>query len=130
VTISRVVNENGIWLRERLIKIFKSKGGTIRSGFLEYSGRLWYVECRFCGLSCGFCKPDSDHCSYFLMVIFGVSYHIAGTKGIYYAREPYTNVDAVHITRFIGLASVGNRNKQVCLLVLLFFFLYFVYLFN
>ncbi|QCD80291.1 hypothetical protein DEO72_LG2g612 [Vigna unguiculata] len=39
-------------------------------------------------------------------------YHIAGTKGIYYAREPYTNVDAVHITRFIGLASVGNRNKQ------------------
>nr|XP_007154656.1 hypothetical protein PHAVU_003G136700g [Phaseolus vulgaris]ESW26650.1 hypothetical protein PHAVU_003G136700g [Phaseolus vulgaris] len=39
-------------------------------------------------------------------------YHIAGTKGIYYAREPYTNVDAVHITRFIGLASVGNRDKQ------------------
>ncbi|BAT76817.1 hypothetical protein VIGAN_01487400 [Vigna angularis var. angularis] len=39
-------------------------------------------------------------------------YHIAGTKGMYYAREPYTNVDAVHITRFIGLASVGNRNKQ------------------
>ncbi|CAJ1941685.1 unnamed protein product [Sphenostylis stenocarpa] len=39
-------------------------------------------------------------------------YHIAGTKGIYYAREPYTNVDAVHVTRFIGLASVGNRDKQ------------------
>ncbi|KAI5415165.1 hypothetical protein KIW84_040570 [Lathyrus oleraceus] len=42
-------------------------------------------------------------------------YHIAGSKGIYYAREPYSNVDAVHITRFIGLASVGNRDKQVWL---------------
>ncbi|KAH1100774.1 hypothetical protein AAZX31_13G087400 [Glycine max] len=39
-------------------------------------------------------------------------YHIAGTKGIYYAREPYSNVDAVHVTRFIGLASVGNKDKQ------------------
>ncbi|MED6216467.1 hypothetical protein PIB30_008167 [Stylosanthes scabra] len=39
-------------------------------------------------------------------------YHIAGTKGIYYAREPYFNVDAVHVTRFIGLASVGNKEKQ------------------
>lgn len=39
-------------------------------------------------------------------------YHIAGTKGIYYAREPYSNVDAVHVTRFIALASVGNRDKQ------------------
>ncbi|XP_020221769.1 zinc finger CCCH domain-containing protein 64 [Cajanus cajan] len=39
-------------------------------------------------------------------------YHIAGTKGIYYAREPYSNVDVVHVTRFIGLASVGNRDKQ------------------
>ncbi|CAJ2649880.1 unnamed protein product [Trifolium pratense] len=39
-------------------------------------------------------------------------YHIAGSKGIHYAREPYSNVDAVHITRFIGLASVGNRDKQ------------------
>ncbi|WJX96524.1 hypothetical protein P8452_77720 [Trifolium repens] len=39
-------------------------------------------------------------------------YHIAGSKGIYYAREPYSNFDAVHVTRFIGLASVGNRDKQ------------------
>ncbi|KAK7265375.1 hypothetical protein RJT34_32994 [Clitoria ternatea] len=39
-------------------------------------------------------------------------YHIAGTKGVYYAREPYSNVDAVHVSRFIGLASVGNRDKQ------------------
>ncbi|XP_041005557.1 zinc finger CCCH domain-containing protein 64 [Juglans microcarpa x Juglans regia] len=39
-------------------------------------------------------------------------YHIAGTKGIFYAREPYSNVDAVHATRFLGLASVGNKDKQ------------------
>ncbi|KAK7329692.1 hypothetical protein VNO77_23867 [Canavalia gladiata] len=39
-------------------------------------------------------------------------YHIAGTKGIYYSREPYSNDDAVHVTRFIGLAPVGNRDKQ------------------
>ncbi|TYJ29597.1 hypothetical protein E1A91_A06G078800v1, partial [Gossypium mustelinum] len=39
-------------------------------------------------------------------------YHIAGTKGAYYAREPYFNVDAVHVTRFLGLASVGNKEKQ------------------
>ncbi|XP_054821811.1 zinc finger CCCH domain-containing protein 64 [Prosopis cineraria] len=39
-------------------------------------------------------------------------YHISGTKGIYYAREPYSNIEAVHVTRFIGLASVGNKDKQ------------------
>ncbi|KAL5714225.1 hypothetical protein ACHQM5_016215 [Ranunculus cassubicifolius] len=39
-------------------------------------------------------------------------YHIAGTKGVFYAREPYSNDDAVHVTRFIGLAPVGNKNKQ------------------
>ncbi|WCJ42686.1 CwfJ-like family protein / zinc finger (CCCH-type) family protein [Euphorbia peplus] len=39
-------------------------------------------------------------------------YHIAGTKGIFYAREPYSNRDAVHVTRFLGLASVGNKDKQ------------------
>ncbi|BFG39723.1 hypothetical protein CerSpe_259970 [Prunus speciosa] len=39
-------------------------------------------------------------------------YHIAGTKGVYYAREPYSNVDAVHVTRFLGLAPVGNKDKQ------------------
>lgn len=31
---------------------------------------------------------------------------------MYYAREPYSNVDAVHVTRFLGLASVGNKDKQ------------------
>ncbi|KAK2987540.1 hypothetical protein RJ640_021594 [Escallonia rubra] len=39
-------------------------------------------------------------------------YHVAGTKGIFYAREPYANVDAVHVTRFLGLAPVGNTDKQ------------------
>ncbi|CAK9140534.1 unnamed protein product [Ilex paraguariensis] len=39
-------------------------------------------------------------------------YHVAGTKGIFYAREPYANVDAAHVTRFLGLAPVGNKDKQ------------------
>lgn len=39
-------------------------------------------------------------------------YHFAGTKGVFYAREPYSNVDAVHVTRFFGLAMVGNKDKQ------------------
>ncbi|KAF2285137.1 hypothetical protein GH714_038787 [Hevea brasiliensis] len=29
-------------------------------------------------------------------------YHIAGAKGLFYAREPYSNIDAVHVTRFFG----------------------------
>ncbi|KAI3447136.1 hypothetical protein Pfo_003801 [Paulownia fortunei] len=39
-------------------------------------------------------------------------YHIAGTIGVYYDREPYANVGAVHVTRFIALAPVGNKDKQ------------------
>ncbi|PIN01873.1 hypothetical protein CDL12_25616 [Handroanthus impetiginosus] len=39
-------------------------------------------------------------------------YHIAGTLGVYYDREPYANVGAVHVTRFIALAPVGNKDKQ------------------
>ncbi|KAM0026666.1 putative transcription factor C3H family [Helianthus debilis subsp. tardiflorus] len=39
-------------------------------------------------------------------------YHVAGAKGVFYAREPYVNVDAAHVTRFIGLAAVGNASKQ------------------
>ncbi|KAF9617693.1 hypothetical protein IFM89_038193 [Coptis chinensis] len=42
-------------------------------------------------------------------------YHVAGTKGVYYAREPYLNNEAVHVTRFLGLAPVGNKDKQSCL---------------
>lgn len=39
-------------------------------------------------------------------------YHIAGAKGVFYAREPYSNVEAEHVTRFLGLAPVGNNDKQ------------------
>ncbi|XP_058073972.1 zinc finger CCCH domain-containing protein 64 [Magnolia sinica] len=39
-------------------------------------------------------------------------YHVAGTKGVFYAREPYSNDGAVHVTRFVGLAPVGNKDKQ------------------
>ncbi|CAN6457093.1 unnamed protein product [Victoria cruziana] len=39
-------------------------------------------------------------------------YHVAGTKGVFYAREPYSNNAAVHVTRFLGLAAVGNTSKQ------------------
>ncbi|KAH6803156.1 CwfJ-like family protein / zinc finger family protein [Perilla frutescens var. frutescens] len=39
-------------------------------------------------------------------------YHIAGSTGIYYDREPYANIGAAHVTRFISLAPVGNKDKQ------------------
>lgn len=39
-------------------------------------------------------------------------YHVAGTMAVFYAREPYINTDAVHVTRFFGLAPVGNKDKQ------------------
>ncbi|CAN1799228.1 Zinc finger CCCH domain-containing protein 64 [Linum perenne] len=39
-------------------------------------------------------------------------YHIVGTKDVFYAREAYANPDAMHVTRFLGLASVGNPKKQ------------------
>jgi hypothetical protein len=44
---------------------------------------------------------------------FSGRYHIAGTKGVFYAREPYVNDSSLHVTRFIGLANVGNKEKQV-----------------
>ncbi|XP_022147642.1 zinc finger CCCH domain-containing protein 64 isoform X2 [Momordica charantia] len=47
-----------------------------------------------------------------LVVEIKPRYHISGTKGVFYAREPYSNVDAVHVTRFLGLAPVGNKEKQ------------------
>lgn len=40
---------------------------------------------------------------------------MAGGKGVFYARAPYMNKDlgaGAHATRFIGLAPVGNPNKQ------------------
>ncbi|KAL4423189.1 hypothetical protein ABPG77_000322 [Micractinium sp. CCAP 211/92] len=42
-------------------------------------------------------------------------YHIAAGKRAFYARTPYLNKDlgaGGHVTRFIGLAEVGNPNKQ------------------
>uniref|UniRef100_A0A7N0UTD5 C3H1-type domain-containing protein n=1 Tax=Kalanchoe fedtschenkoi TaxID=63787 RepID=A0A7N0UTD5_KALFE len=39
-------------------------------------------------------------------------YHVAGTMGVFYAREPYINVDSSHVTRFLGLAPVRNKDKQ------------------
>lgn len=42
-------------------------------------------------------------------------YHFAGSKNTFYARPPYTNPDlgaGSHVTRFIGLAGVGNMAKQ------------------
>ena len=42
-------------------------------------------------------------------------YHVAGGKGVFYARAPYMNKDlgaGAHATRFIGLAPVGNPAKQ------------------
>ncbi|KAK4602637.1 hypothetical protein RGQ29_011595 [Quercus rubra] len=56
--------------------------------------------------------PGSDSTIAELVAEIKPRYHIAGTKGIFYAREPYSNVDAVHVTRFLGLASVANKEKQ------------------
>ena len=42
-------------------------------------------------------------------------YHFAGSKNTFYARPPYLNADlgaGSHVTRFIGLACVGNVAKQ------------------
>lgn len=39
-------------------------------------------------------------------------YHIAGSEGIFYSREPYANNGASHVTRFLGLAAVGNVKKE------------------
>eukprot|EP00897_Mesotaenium_endlicherianum_P011003 jgi/Mesen1/9931/ME000070S09221 len=39
-------------------------------------------------------------------------YHVAGTEGAFFAREPYSNPQAPHVTRFIALAAVGNEAKQ------------------
>ncbi|XP_034700474.1 zinc finger CCCH domain-containing protein 64 isoform X2 [Vitis riparia] len=58
---------------------------------------------------------DSSGCDSAISELVGEikpRYHIAGTKGIFYDREPYSNLDAVHVTRFLGLAPVGNKDKQ------------------
>ncbi|EXB38846.1 Zinc finger CCCH domain-containing protein 64 [Morus notabilis] len=42
---------------------------------------------------------------------YGTAWKLS-TKGVFYDREPYSNVDAVYVTRFLGLAPVGNKDKQ------------------
>ncbi|CAN6906624.1 unnamed protein product [Brassica oleracea] len=59
---------------------------------------------------------DSSCCDSNVSELVG-NYHIAGSMGVFYAREPYLNVDSSHVTRFLGLAQVGNKNKQVCSLI-------------
>lgn len=54
-------------------------------------------------------SPGSDSTVAELVAEIKPRYHIAGSKGVFYAREPYSNVDAVHVTRFFGLAPVGNK---------------------
>ena len=44
-------------------------------------------------------------------------YHFAGTQGAYYERQPYRNHRVIneasrHVTRFIGMARVGNPAKK------------------
>ena len=51
-------------------------------------------------------------------------YHFAGLEGVFYERTPYRNhrvlaESAKHVTRFLGLARVGNKEKKkVCSLSL------------
>ncbi|KAK9811513.1 hypothetical protein WJX72_005124 [[Myrmecia] bisecta] len=42
-------------------------------------------------------------------------YHVAGSKPVFFARLPYMNRDlgvGAHASRFVGLAAVGNADKQ------------------
>lgn len=41
-------------------------------------------------------------------------YHIAGLEGVFYERSPYRiiNDNNQAVTRFLGLARVGNLNKE------------------
>jgi len=41
----------------------------------------------------------------------GRRYHVAGSGGVFVAREPYKNSRG-HVTRFLGLGTVGNTDKQ------------------
>ncbi|EFJ14443.1 hypothetical protein SELMODRAFT_445909 [Selaginella moellendorffii] len=39
-------------------------------------------------------------------------YHVAGSEGVFFTREPYTNQGVPHVTRFVALGVVGNDKKQ------------------
>ena len=53
----------------------------------------------------------------FMFVCFVAVITLHVRWGVFYAREPYLNVDSSHVTRFLGLAQVGNKTKQVCSLI-------------
>jgi len=38
-------------------------------------------------------------------------YHVAGTEGVFFARDPYKN-ERGNVTRFIALGAVGNAQKE------------------
>lgn len=56
-----------------------------------------------------------------LFLLLHHRYHVAGGNGVFFARRPYANstavppsgAEAAAVTRFIGLANVGNATKQV-----------------
>ncbi|TPX66204.1 hypothetical protein SpCBS45565_g04650 [Spizellomyces sp. 'palustris'] len=53
-------------------------------------------------------KPVAD-----LAVALQPRYHFAGSAGVFFEREPYSNRGAAgHVTRFIGLGEYGAANKQ------------------
>lgn len=65
------------------------------------------------------CDPESSGSSMISRLAFKVRprYHFAGTVGAYYERLPYRNHKVLHegarpVTRFIGLAKLGNPGKQ------------------
>ncbi|XP_045138727.1 CWF19-like protein 1 isoform X3 [Portunus trituberculatus] len=65
------------------------------------------------------CDPQSSGSSMISRLAFKLRprYHFCGTEGTYYERLPYRNHKVLleptrHVTRFIGLAKVGNPEKQ------------------
>lgn len=73
-----------------------------------------YTQLLTTNLTRSLCSRRQNECWSRFVTSFGsCRYHIAGTKGVFYSREPYVNDSAAHVTRFIGLANVGNKEKQV-----------------
>ncbi|KAK7075504.1 hypothetical protein SK128_009879 [Halocaridina rubra] len=65
------------------------------------------------------CNPETTGSKMISRLAFKVQprYHFSGTEGVYYERLPYRNHKVLnepsrHVTRFIGLAKVGNPEKQ------------------
>ncbi|KAL6784615.1 CGL125 [Auxenochlorella protothecoides x Auxenochlorella symbiontica] len=69
------------------------------------------------GLPEGVAPPDSHGSPVIAELVMTARprYHIAAGKPTFFARPPYLNADlgaGAHVTRFIGLAQVGNGAKQ------------------